>query len=75
MIVELTSEKEDEYWEEGAEDSLSSIIPVRSELAGGDPHLGMELARRFRGERDGSGDEKGCRTAAELQVAARRHRE
>ena len=169
VIVELTSEKEDEYWEEGAEDSLSSIVPVRSELAGGDrrllylawllsvdagesednnlepavppglatssaalqsvveflrldedllsvaaeagkpldliepsaaelagwvtrlpteekdallarlasgdPHLGMELARRFRGERDGSADEKGRRTAAELQDAARRHRE
>lgn len=169
VILELTSEKEDEYWEEGAEDSLSSIIPVRSELAGGDrrllylawllsvdagelgekelepavppglatlsaslqtlveflrldedllsvaaeaskpldptepsateltawvtrfpeeekdallarlasgaPHPGMELARRFRGERDGSGDEKGRRTAAELQDAALRHRE
>ena len=44
-------------------------------LASGDPHLGMELARRFRGERDGSADEKGRRTAAELQDAARRHRE
>ena len=169
VIVELTSEKEDDYWEEDAEDSLSSIIPVRSELAGGDRrllylawllsvdageleekelepavppglatlsaalqsfveflrldvdllsaaaeaskpldpiepsapeltdwvarlpaeekdallarlasgdlHLGMELARRFRGERGGSGDEKGRRTAAELQDAARRHRE
>ena len=169
VIVQLTSEKEDEYWEEGAEDSLSSIIPVRSELAGGDrrllylawllsvdagesednelepavppglatlsaalqsfveflrldedllsvaaeaskpldriepsaaeltgwvtrlpaeekdvllarlasgdPHLGMELARRFHGERDGSVNEKGRRTAAELQDAARRHRE
>ena len=169
VIVQLTSEKEDEYWEEGAEDSLSSIIPVRSELAGGDrrllylawllsvdageseddeleptippglatlspalqslveflrldedllsvaaeaskpldriepsaaeltgwvtrlpaeekdallarlasgePHLGMELARRFRSEGDGSGEEKGRRTAAELQDAARRHRE
>ena len=169
VIVELTSEKEDEYWEEGAEDSLSSIIPVRSELAGGDrrllylawlvsvdagelgenelepavppglatvspalqsfveflrldedllsvaaeaskplepiepsaaeltgwvtrlpaeekdallarlasgdPHLGMEVARRFRGEGDDCGEEKGRRTAAELQDAARRHRE
>ena len=169
VIVELTSEKEDEYWEEGAEDSLSSIVPVRSELAGGDrrllylawllsvdagdsedndlepavppglaslspalqslveflrldedllsaaaeaskplgriepsaaemtgwltrlpteekdellarlasgdPHLGMELAWRFRGEGDGSEDDKGRRTAAELQNAARRHRE
>lgn len=169
VIVELTSEKEDEYWEEGAEDSLSSIIPARMELAGGDrrllylawllsadagelgeneleptvppglttlspalqsfveflrldedllsvaaeaskplgpiepsaaeltgwvtrlpaeekdallarlasgePHLGMELARRFRGEGDDSGDEEGRRTAAELQDAARRYRE
>jgi FtsZ-interacting cell division protein YlmF len=169
VIVEMTSEKEDDYWEEGAEDSLSSIIAVRSELAGGDRrllylawllsvdageskdtelepavppglatlsatlqtlveflrldedllsvaaeaskpldpvepsaaeltgwvtrlpaeekdallarlvsgdlHIGMELARRFRGERDGSGDEKGRRTAVELQDAARRHRE
>jgi len=169
LIVELTSEKEDEYWEEGAEDSLSSIIPVRSELAGGDrrllylawllsvdagesdenalepavppglatlsaalqslveflrldedllsvaaeaskplewiepsaaeltgwltrlpedekdvllarlasgdPYLSMELARRFRGGRDGSADEKGRRTVAELEDAARRHRE
>ena len=169
VIVELTSEKEDEYWEEGTEDSLSSILPVRSELAGGDrrllylawllsvdagesednelepavppglatlsaalqslveflridedlvsvaaeaskpldriepsaaeltgwvtrlpaeekdallarlasgdSHLGMELARRFRGECDGSADEKGSRTVAELQAAARRHRE
>jgi hypothetical protein len=39
VIIELTSEKEDEYWEEGAEDSLSSILPVRSELAGGDRRL------------------------------------
>ncbi len=169
VIVQLTSEKEDEYWEEGGEDSLSSIIPVRSELAGGDrrllylawllsvdagesednqlepavppglatlsaalqsfaeflrldedllsvaaeaskpldpiepsaaeltgwvarlpveekdallarlasgdPNLGMELARRFRGGRDGSADEKGSRSVAELKDAARRHRE
>ena len=169
VIVELTSAKEGDDWEEGAEDSLSSIIPVRSELAGGDrrllylawllsldagesednelepavppglttlsaalqsfvqflrldedllsvaaeaskplgriepsaaeltgwvtrlpaeekdallarlasgePHLGMELARRFHGERDGSVNQKGRRTAAELQDAARRHRE
>lgn len=169
VIVELTSEKEDEYWEEGAEDALSSIVPVRSELAGGDrrllylawllsvdageldedeleptvppglatlspalqsfveflrldedllavaseasksldpigpssaeltgwvthlpgeekdallarlvsgdPHLGMELARRFRGERDGTWDEQGLRTAAQLQDAASRYRE
>lgn len=169
VIVQLTSEKEGEYWEEGGEDSLSSIIPVRSELAGGDrrllylawllsvdagesednelepavppglatlsaalqsfveflrldedllsvaaeaskpleriepsaaeltgwvarlpaeekdallgrlasgdPHLGMELAGRFRGERNGSADEKGSRTVAELKDAARRHRE
>ena len=169
VIVELTSEKEDEYWEEGGEDSLSSIIPVRSELAGGDrrllylawllsvdagesednqlepavppglatlsaalqsfaeflrldedllsvaaeaskpldpiepsaaeltgwvarlpveekdallarlasgdPNLGMELARRFRGGRDGSADEKGSRSVAELEDAARQHRE
>ncbi len=39
VIVEMTSEKEDDYWEEGAEDSLSSIIAVRSELAGGDRRL------------------------------------
>jgi FtsZ-interacting cell division protein YlmF len=44
-------------------------------LASGDPHLGMELARRFRGERDGSADEKGSRSVAELKDAARRHRE
>ncbi len=169
VIVELTSEKEDGGWEEGPEDSLSSIIAVRSELAGGDRRLlylawllsldagellenelepavppglatlsaalqsfveflrldedllsvaaeaskpleriepsaaeltgwvtrlpaeekdallarlasgehrlGMELARRFRGERDGSEDEMGGRTAAELQDAARGHRE
>lgn len=169
VIVELTSEREDDDWEEGTEDSLSSVIPVRSELArgdrrllylawllsvdagesednqlepavppglatlsaalqsfveflrldedllsvaaeaskpqdriepsaaelaawvtrlpaeekdallarlaSGDPHLDMELARRFRGERDGSADEKGSRTAAELRDAARRHRE
>lgn len=169
VIMELTSENDDGDWEEGAEDSLGSIIPVRAELAGGDrrllylawllsvdagelgdneleptvppglatlspalqtlveflrldedllsvaaeaskplepvepsaaeltgwvthlpeeekdallarlvsgePSLGVELARRFRGERDGSGDENGCRTAAELQGAARRFRE
>ena len=39
VIVEFASEKEDEYWEEGAEDLLSSIIGVRSELAGGDRRL------------------------------------
>ena len=166
VIVEFASEKEDEYWEEGAEDLLSSIIGVRSELAGGDrrllylawllsvdageldqevvepavpaglatlspplesfveflrldedllsvaaeaskpqeriepsagdlagwvarlsseekdalvvrlasgePYLGVNLARRFRGEGDGSGDEAGRRTVIELQDAARR---
>ncbi len=39
VIVEFASEKEDDYWEEGAEDLLSSIIGVRSELAGGDRRL------------------------------------
>ena len=166
VIVEFASEKEDECWEEGAEDLLSSIIGVRSELAGGDkrllylawllsvdageldqevvepavpaglatlspplesfveflrldedllsvaaeaskpqeriepsagdlagwvarlsseekdallvrlasgePYLGVNLARRFRGEGDGSGDEAGRRTVIELQDAARR---
>jgi hypothetical protein len=169
VIVALMSEMEDGYWEEGAEDSLSSIIPVRSELAAGDRrllylawllsvgagevvdeelepavppglatlsaalhsvveflrldedllsvaaeaskpldpiepsageltdwvagfsagekeallgrlaagelHLGAELVRRFRCERDGSGDENGSRTAAGLRDSALRWRE
>jgi hypothetical protein len=39
VIVSLTSEKEDDYWEESTEESLSSIVPVRSELALGDRRL------------------------------------
>ena len=39
VIVSLTSEKEDDGWEEGAEESLSSIVPVRSELGVGDRRL------------------------------------
>lgn len=39
VIVSLTSEKEDEYWDESAEESLGSIVPVRSELAMGDRRL------------------------------------
>lgn len=39
VIVSLTSEKEDDYWDESAEESLSSILPVRSELAVGDRRL------------------------------------
>jgi hypothetical protein len=36
MILDLTSEDEAGDWEEGAEDSLSAIVGVRSELATGD---------------------------------------
>jgi hypothetical protein len=39
VIVSLTSEKEDDYWDESAEGSLGSIVPVRSELAVGDRRL------------------------------------
>jgi hypothetical protein len=39
VIVSLTSEKEDDYWDERAEGSLGSIVPVRSELAVGDRRL------------------------------------
>ncbi len=39
VIVSLTSEKEDEYWDESAEGSVGSIVPVRSELAVGDRRL------------------------------------
>lgn len=39
VIVSLTSEEEDEYWDESAEESLGSIVPVRSELAIGDRRL------------------------------------
>lgn len=39
VIVSLTSEKEDDCWDEMAEDSLGSIVPVRSELAVGDRRL------------------------------------
>ena len=35
----MTSERSDEAWEEGAEDALGAIVPVRSELAGGDRRL------------------------------------
>ena len=36
VILDLTSEDEAGDWEEGAEDSLSAIVGVRSELAAGD---------------------------------------
>lgn len=39
VIVSLTSEKEDEYWDESAEESLGSIVPVRSDLAMRDRRL------------------------------------
>lgn len=39
VIVSLMSEKEDDCWDESAEDSLGSIVPVRSELAVGDRRL------------------------------------
>jgi hypothetical protein len=39
VIVSLTSEKEDEYWDDSAEESLGSIVPLRSELAMGDRRL------------------------------------
>jgi hypothetical protein len=39
VIVSLTSEKQDDYWDESAEGALGSIVPVRSELAVGDRRL------------------------------------
>jgi len=36
VILDLTSEDDSGEWEEGAEDSLSAIVGVRSELAAGD---------------------------------------
>jgi hypothetical protein len=36
VIVELTSEEEEEYWEEDLDRSLSAIVGVRAELAAGD---------------------------------------
>jgi hypothetical protein len=39
VIIALTSEKEDDDWDDRAEDSLGSIVPVRSELAVGDRRL------------------------------------
>lgn len=39
VIVALTSERSEDAWEEGAEDALGAIVPVRSELAGGDRRL------------------------------------
>ena len=39
VVVALTIERSDDEWEEGAEDSLGAIVPVRSELAGGDRRL------------------------------------
>jgi hypothetical protein len=39
VIVSLTSEKEEDYWDESAEESLGSIVAVRSELAVGDRRL------------------------------------
>ncbi len=39
VIVSLTSEKQDDDWDESAEGSLGSIVPVRAELAVGDRRL------------------------------------
>lgn len=39
VIVSLTSDKEDDSWDDSAEDALGSIVPVRSELAVGDRRL------------------------------------
>ena len=39
MIVSLTTEKEEDFWDDSAEQSLDSIVPVRSELGGGDRRL------------------------------------
>lgn len=36
VIVAVTTERSDDAWEEGAEEALGAIVPVRSELAGGD---------------------------------------
>ncbi|MFC4534628.1 hypothetical protein [Sphaerisporangium dianthi] len=37
LILDLTSDAEEEYWEEDVERSLSAIVGVRAELAAGDP--------------------------------------
>ncbi len=39
VIVSLTSEKDDDDWDEDAEGSLDAVVPVRSELAVGDRRL------------------------------------
>jgi hypothetical protein len=39
VIVSLTSEQEDDDWDEDAEGSLGSIVPVRTDLAVGDRRL------------------------------------
>lgn len=39
VIVSLTTEKDEDYWDDSAEQSLDSIVSVRSELAGGDRRL------------------------------------
>jgi len=39
VIVSLTSEKDDDDWDDSAEGSLGSIVPVRSEVAVGDRRL------------------------------------
>ena len=44
-------------------------------LADGDPHLRMELSRRFRGETHPAPDGRGARTVAELREAAVSHPE
>ncbi|GAA0405780.1 hypothetical protein Acor_41290 [Acrocarpospora corrugata] len=36
LILDLTSQEEEEYWEEDVERSLSAIVGVRAELAAGD---------------------------------------
>jgi hypothetical protein len=39
VITALTSEKEDDDWDEDAEGSLDTVVPVRSELAVGERRL------------------------------------
>ncbi len=39
LIVSLTSEKQEDDWDQSAEESLESIVPVRTELAEGDRRL------------------------------------
>ena len=72
VVLDLTSEDEAGEWVEGAEDPLSAIVGVRSELAAGDlrpPYLAW-LLRLAAGwwSRGSAGFENGLLTSRQLDV-------